>query len=141
MTLRLTLPAKYISGPAKDLVKLFVDHYNKKHEIALAAEDLHVKIVGGDHLGSDVLVSDTLRNGVECYLMGKDAFVQPTKAPSPLFFLIPPSGHPPPTPSGCIWRDFDVNLRANAFSADLQFCHDFLLCLCVCVYWLIFNLY
>lgn len=82
MTLRLTVPAKYVAGPTRGIVKLFVDHYNKKHEGAnqLDVEALHLKIVGGHHLTLDALVSDSLREGVECYLMGEDAFRQPPPA-------------------------------------------------------------
>jgi len=66
-----------------DVVKLFVDHYNKKHEPALNAEDLHVKIVGGEHLRPDMLVNENLKNGDECYLMGEDAYSRPSAEPKP----------------------------------------------------------
>jgi len=73
MTLRLTLPKKYVNGPTKEVVRLFVDHYNKKHtEHQLNTETLHLKIVGGDHLEHHVLVQDTLSNGNECYLLPPD---------------------------------------------------------------------
>eukprot|EP00971_Amphidinium_carterae_P290774 5774073-Amphidinium_carterae.2 len=63
MTLRLTLPQKYVNGPSKDacmprsevcrhiplfdqdVIRLFVEHYNKKHaESPLDVDDLHVKV-------------------------------------------------------------------------------------------------
>lgn len=73
MTLRLTLTKKYVSGPTKDVVRLFVDHYNKKHtENKIDTETLHLKIVGGDHLEHQALVEDTLSNGNECYLLPPD---------------------------------------------------------------------
>lgn len=73
MTLRLTLTKKYVNGPTKDVVRLFVDHYNKKHAgKQIDSETLHLKIVGGDHLEHHVLVQDTLSNGNECYLLPPD---------------------------------------------------------------------
>lgn len=72
MTLKLTLPQKYVNGPTRDVVKLFVDHYNKKHpEDKLDMESLHLKIVGGDHLDRDAKVSQTLSSGDEAYLLGE----------------------------------------------------------------------
>lgn len=71
MTLRLTLPQKYVNGPTKEVVKLFIDHYNKKHpEAQLEADALHLKIVGGSHLDRSGKVSASLANGDECYLLG-----------------------------------------------------------------------
>jgi len=79
MTLRLTLPQKYVNGPTKDVVKLFVDHYNKKHtDSPLDMVALHLKIVGGNHLDSEERVRDTLKSGDECYLMDSSA-PQPPK--------------------------------------------------------------
>merc|ERR1712151_786038 len=58
---------------AQAVVKLFVDHYNKKKaETPLDAAALHIKIVGGDHLSADARVSDSIKNGDECYLLGQD---------------------------------------------------------------------
>lgn len=69
MTLRLTLPGKYVDGVTKEVVKLFVGHYNKKHsEHPLDTEALHLKIVGGDHLDHAASVRDTINNGDECYI-------------------------------------------------------------------------
>eukprot|EP00439_Symbiodinium_sp_Y106_P072602 s727_g13.t1 len=74
MTLRLTLPQKYVNGTNKEVVKLFVDHYNKKKaDNMLSSEDLHLKIVGGIHLDNEERVRDSLSNGDECYLLGKDS--------------------------------------------------------------------
>jgi hypothetical protein len=73
MTLRLTLPQKYVNGTCKEVVKLFVDHYNKKHgedeQHRLDVEAMHLKIVGGDHLDSEERVRDVLSAGDECYLL------------------------------------------------------------------------
>lgn len=70
MTLRLTLPAKYVSAPNRDLIKLFCDHYNKKHEgNQLDASALHLKIVGGDHLDHEERVRDVIKAGDELYLL------------------------------------------------------------------------
>mmetsp|Transcript_63001 Transcript_63001/g.117849 ORF Transcript_63001/g.117849 Transcript_63001/m.117849 type:complete len:274 (-) Transcript_63001:31-852(-) len=74
MTLRLTLPQKYVNGTNKEVVKLFVDHYNKKHaEQQLSMEELHLKIVGGIHLDNEERVRESLSNGDECYLLGRDS--------------------------------------------------------------------
>eukprot|EP00928_Gymnodinium_smaydae_P015105 TRINITY_DN15536_c0_g1_i1.p1 TRINITY_DN15536_c0_g1~~TRINITY_DN15536_c0_g1_i1.p1 ORF type:complete len:280 (-),score=59.07 TRINITY_DN15536_c0_g1_i1:91-930(-) len=82
MTLRLTLPQKYLSGPTKALVKLFVDHYNKKHASApLDAEALHIKVVGGEHLDREELVSDSLKDGTEVYLMDEEALRREKEKP------------------------------------------------------------
>lgn len=71
MTLRMTLPKKYMSGPTRDAVKLFVDHYNKKHpEQPLDHEVLHLKVVGGNHLEREARVEDFVANGDECYILG-----------------------------------------------------------------------
>lgn len=74
MTLRLTLPQKYVSGTNKEVVKLFVDHYNKKHsDNSISVADLHLKIVGGNHLDNEDRVKECLGNNDECYLLGKDS--------------------------------------------------------------------
>jgi len=82
MTLRLTLPQKYVNGATKEVVKLFVDHYNKKHtESPLDVEALHLKIVGGNHLTHESRVKDTMAHGDECYLLGEKSSV-PAKRPA-----------------------------------------------------------
>lgn len=103
MTLRLTLPQKYINGPTSAVVKLFVDHYNKKHqEDQLSAESLHLKIVGGDHLSRDARVSETLANGDEAYLLGEAARTSPVakraavaKEPAPAPAQVPATSSKP----------------------------------------------
>lgn len=70
MTLRLTLPQKYINGSTLEVIKLFVDHYNKKHsESTLDGEVLVLKIVGGDYLDHKTKVREVLASGDECYLL------------------------------------------------------------------------
>lgn len=93
MTLRLTLPQKYVSGTCKEVVRLFVDHYNKKHEEhRLDVEALHLKIVGGDHLDNEERVRDVLKASDECYLLPEHArkekqavtaSSEPTPSPQP----------------------------------------------------------
>jgi len=84
MTLRLQLPQKYVNGPTKEVVKLFVDHYNKKHtESQLDCEALHLKIVGGNHLEHDSRVRDTMAHGDECYLLGDSASRPAAKRAAP----------------------------------------------------------
>jgi len=70
MTLRLTLPQKYVNGPTKDVVKLFIEHYNKKKAPTLDADAFHLKLVGGNHLDREASVRDTFANGDECYVLG-----------------------------------------------------------------------
>lgn len=84
MTLRLTLPQKYVSGTNKEVVKLFVDHYNKKHaDNSISVADLHLKIVGGNHLDNEDRVKESLANNDECYLLGKDSQSPEKKAKEP----------------------------------------------------------
>lgn len=86
MTLRLTLPQKYVNGTCKEVVKLFVDHYNKKHtEEKLDVEAMHLKIVGGDHLDGEERVRDVMSGGDECYLLPESMRgqkVDPAPAPA-----------------------------------------------------------
>jgi len=88
MTLRLTLPKKYASGPTKEVVRLFVEHYNKKHKEAehqLDATALHLKLVGGNHLEREALMEDFVASGDECYLLGGEVLVgvpPPAKRPA-----------------------------------------------------------
>ncbi|CAJ1403254.1 unnamed protein product [Effrenium voratum] len=80
MTLRLTLPAKYVNGTNREIVKLFVDHYNKKNGASpISVEDLHLKIVGGVHLDNEERVRESLTSGDECYLLGKNSEGPPAK--------------------------------------------------------------
>mmetsp|Transcript_139911 Transcript_139911/g.241717 ORF Transcript_139911/g.241717 Transcript_139911/m.241717 type:complete len:292 (+) Transcript_139911:54-929(+) len=70
MTLRLTLPQKYVNGPTREVVKLFVDHYNKKHPAdKLTMEEFHIKVVGGNHLEASAKVCDNMATGDECFLL------------------------------------------------------------------------
>lgn len=83
MTLRLTLPQKYVNGPTREVVKLFVDHFNKKHPAdKLTAEEFHIKIVGGDHLEGSAKVRDTMASGDECFLLPDSQRTAPVKRPS-----------------------------------------------------------
>jgi len=124
MTLRLTLTQKYISGETKGVVKLFVDHYNKKHAESghtLDAEELHLKIVGGDHLERDAEVSDKLKGGNECYLMGKDTFIQPVKPapPAPLAYSTTTSSSSAPAAGyGSAKKDEQGRLRCKRFGCQ-----------------------
>lgn len=80
MTLRLTLPQKYVDGKTRAVVQLFVDHYNKKRETGhLDAEGLHIKIVGGNHLDKESRVRDTMNSGDECFLL-PDGVAERTRA-------------------------------------------------------------
>lgn len=82
LTLRLTLPAKYVSGATKSVVKLFVDHYNKKFaDNQLDVEAFHLKVVGGEHLKHDETVEGNLKTGDECYLMTE--WTSPAAPPAP----------------------------------------------------------
>eukprot|EP00747_Dinoflagellata_sp_TGD_P167514 gnl/TRDRNA2_/TRDRNA2_192050_c0_seq1.p1 gnl/TRDRNA2_/TRDRNA2_192050_c0~~gnl/TRDRNA2_/TRDRNA2_192050_c0_seq1.p1 ORF type:complete len:288 (-),score=72.98 gnl/TRDRNA2_/TRDRNA2_192050_c0_seq1:100-963(-) len=94
MILRLTLPQKYVTGPCKDVIKLFVDHYNKKRaDTPLEAEKFHLKIAGGDHLDRDERVKDSLKEGDECYLLSDWNAVEPRK-PEKAAEPAPPAAKP-----------------------------------------------
>lgn len=106
MILRLTLPQKYVNGPTKDVVRLFVDHYNKKHtENQLDAESLHLKIVGGDHLEHDAIVRETMSHGDECYLLGPNSTSRlPAKRSAPST-TVNDMAAVPSVPSAVVERD------------------------------------
>jgi len=71
LTLRLTLPKKYQTGETKDVVKMFVDHYNKKFSAnPLDAEKLHLKVAGGNHLQPTAVMEDFVASGDDCYVLG-----------------------------------------------------------------------
>jgi len=129
MTLRLTLPQKYVSGDAIEVVKLFVNHYNKKHtESLLAAEDLHLKIVGGNHLKNNDVVGDELSTGDECYLLGKDS-TQPIKRPGAsagYSASVPPPPAPvaPAASSKAATRNADGKIRCKNFGCQQFFDPD-----------------
>eukprot|EP00427_Karlodinium_veneficum_P002258 CAMPEP_0169165288 /NCGR_PEP_ID=MMETSP1015-20121227/59330_1 /TAXON_ID=342587 /ORGANISM="Karlodinium micrum, Strain CCMP2283" /LENGTH=196 /DNA_ID=CAMNT_0009237865 /DNA_START=32 /DNA_END=619 /DNA_ORIENTATION=+ len=96
MTLRIALPQKYLSGTCKEVVRLFVDHYNKKHseeQHRLDAEALHLKIVGGDHLDNEERVRDVLNASDECYLLPEHARREKTAVKASTF---DPDGEPQP---------------------------------------------
>eukprot|EP00927_Polykrikos_kofoidii_P056769 TRINITY_DN50849_c0_g1_i1.p1 TRINITY_DN50849_c0_g1~~TRINITY_DN50849_c0_g1_i1.p1 ORF type:complete len:278 (-),score=44.92 TRINITY_DN50849_c0_g1_i1:126-959(-) len=118
LTLRLTLPAKYVNGTTQAVVKLFVDHYNKKHpENTLDHETLHLKVVGGEHLPHSAQVSDTLRNGEECYLLGEDALMgrsEPRPEPAP----VPAAPTPAPSVPKASRKDEGGKVRCKRFGCN-----------------------
>lgn len=71
LTLRLTLPKKYVDGPTKNVCDLFVKQYNNKHgtENPLEPDKFHLKLAGGDHLYRDSVVKDHVSEGDELYVM------------------------------------------------------------------------
>jgi len=96
MTLRLTLPAKYVNAPNRDLIKLFCDHYNKKHEgHKLDATSLHLKIVGGDHLDHEERVRDVIKANDELYLLAGSEML-PSQRPAA---AAAPAARPAPAPA------------------------------------------
>lgn len=100
LTLRLTLPPKYVNGPTRDVVKLFVDHYNKKRgddaKTHLDAEAFHLKVVGGDHVDRDERVRDSVSDGDECYLMSSFTAKVPAKrVPAPTAASVAAAGAGP----------------------------------------------
>lgn len=101
MTLRLTLPKKYAAGASKEVVKLFCDHYNKKHaEHPLDASALHLKLVGGNHLEREALMDDFVASGDECYLLGGEVLIGvPAPAKRPASTAAPPPPAPVAAPS------------------------------------------
>lgn len=101
MTLKMTLPQKYVSGNTGELVKLFVNHYNKKHGEAnpLDAAVLHIKVAGGEHLDREAKVRDSLASSDECYIMGDDSLpaggsLQSASKPNTASVATPAAGSP-----------------------------------------------
>mmetsp|Transcript_29785 Transcript_29785/g.81695 ORF Transcript_29785/g.81695 Transcript_29785/m.81695 type:complete len:279 (-) Transcript_29785:77-913(-) len=119
LTLRLTLPEKYVKGPTSAVVKLFVDHYNKKLKdsaIALDETAMHIKVVGGEHLDPEAKVAETLRGGDECYIMGKEALErQSMKRDVPVKKAEPASA---PAPSKAPATDEQGRLRCKRFGCQ-----------------------
>jgi len=116
MTLRIALPQKYLSGTCKEVVRLFVDHYNKKHseeQHRLDAEALHLKIVGGDHLDNEERVRDVLNASDECYLLPEHARREKTavKASSESAPKSEPSQPSAPSRGNCDNRDKEAPVK------------------------------
>eukprot|EP00931_Biecheleriopsis_adriatica_P064417 TRINITY_DN39202_c0_g1_i1.p1 TRINITY_DN39202_c0_g1~~TRINITY_DN39202_c0_g1_i1.p1 ORF type:complete len:274 (-),score=67.26 TRINITY_DN39202_c0_g1_i1:50-871(-) len=124
MTLRLTLPQKYVNGTNLEVVKLFVNHYNKKHaEHPIAAEDLHLKIVGGIHLDNEERVRDSLSHGEECYLLGKDSQGPAPKAKvAEAGYVAPKESEAKPAPKAAARED--GKLRCKNFGCQRFFDPD-----------------
>mmetsp|Transcript_6309 Transcript_6309/g.18159 ORF Transcript_6309/g.18159 Transcript_6309/m.18159 type:complete len:274 (-) Transcript_6309:130-951(-) len=117
MTLRLTLPKKYQSGPTRDVVKLFVDHYNKKNaENPLDASALHLKVVGGNHLDMDAKMDDFVASGDECYILGGD-FVPATAPPAKR----PAESAAPAAPKAAADASKDGKARCKRFGCNRYF--------------------
>jgi len=122
MTLRLTLPQKYINGPTKNVVKLFVDHYNKKHEDApLDADSLHIKIAGGDHLEPDAVVRDDMAHGDECFVLGEAARRPAKRVAASTPGVNSPSGTVPDTASKPPVKDDQGRVRCKRFGCQKFF--------------------
>jgi len=125
MTLRLTLPAKYVNGLTKEVVKLFADHYNKKHsEHPLDMEALHLKIVGGDHLDHNAQVRDTITHGDECYILSN--FDGPSAseiaAVAARAAALAPATPPPIVPAAPkVVKDADGKVRCKRFGCQQFF--------------------
>lgn len=132
MTLRLTLPPKYIEQPTKAVVRLFVDHYNKKHEAKpLDAESLHLKVVGGNHVDRDAVVNEALSHNDECYLMDANSFVScPAKRPAATSTAAAVKPRPPAASSddSCrqskVVKDEKGNVRCKRFGCNRFFDPD-----------------
>lgn len=127
MTLRLTLPVKYVNGQCREVVRLFVDHYNKKHSEdheKLDVEAFHLKIVGGDHLDAEERVRDSMAGGDELYLLpesmrGKKEDPRPA-APAPVP-PVPSAPSAPARPAGAapkVVKDENGRLRCKNFGCQ-----------------------
>jgi hypothetical protein len=92
LTLRLTLPKKYVDGLTKNVCDLFVKQYNNKHGAAntLDAEKFHLKVAGGDHLAKDVVMKEYVSEGDELYVMSTFDNNQPV-AKKPTLAAPPPA--------------------------------------------------
>lgn len=106
LTLRLTLPKKYVEGQTKNVCDLFVKQYNNKHGATntLDAEKFHLKVAGGDHLARDFVMKDYVSDGDELYVMStfdnqpvakKPTLAAPPPAAKPSAYSAPPA---PPAP-------------------------------------------
>mmetsp|Transcript_47174 Transcript_47174/g.102689 ORF Transcript_47174/g.102689 Transcript_47174/m.102689 type:complete len:277 (+) Transcript_47174:73-903(+) len=95
MTIKMTMPKKLLDGPAENVVKFAVDHYNKQGKYSsnpLDASAFHLKLAGGHHIDNAGIVADHFRGGDELHLMstyeGATAQVRP-----------PAPAKPEPTPA------------------------------------------
>lgn len=134
LTLRLTLPKKYVDGPTKNVCDLFVKQYNNKHGAAntLEAEKFHLKVAGGDHLARDFVMKDYVSEGDELYVMSsfdsqpvakKPALAPPAAASKPAPTPSPysaPKAPEPAKPSGAKVRE-DGKVRCKRFGCNRWF--------------------
>jgi hypothetical protein len=127
MTLRLTLPQKYINGQCREVVKLFVDHYNKKHEEnKLEMEVMHLKLVGGDHLDAEERVRDVIAGGDELYLLPESMRGKKQEAPKAVSAPAPSPSAPSKAPSETkvcpkVNKDADGKVRCKNFGCQNSF--------------------
>jgi len=99
LTLRLTLPKKYVDGPTKNVCDLFIKQYNNKHGGAneLDSQNFHLKVAGGDHLSRDSVMKDYVSEGDELYVMSSmDNQPAPKKPPAPVVAAPKPAASPYP---------------------------------------------
>lgn len=90
MTIKMTMPKKLVNGPASDVVKFAVDHYNKQEKYAsnpLDTSQFHLKLAGGHHIDNAGIVADHFRGGDELHMMstyeGATAQVRPPPSTAP----------------------------------------------------------
>lgn len=123
MTLRLTLPQKYVNGSTQEVVKLFVDHYNKKHaDNVLDAQALHLKVVGGDHITPPQKVRDVLGNGDECYILGETSGVTaPKRSAPPASVDAPGKASPSSEAPSKVVKDANGKLRCKRFGCQQMY--------------------
>mmetsp|Transcript_1413 Transcript_1413/g.4260 ORF Transcript_1413/g.4260 Transcript_1413/m.4260 type:complete len:318 (-) Transcript_1413:35-988(-) len=69
MTVKLTLPKKWLTGPAQRLVDTFVEAYNKKHpESALDENAVHFEKKDGFEVPFDAPVNSFMESGEDLYI-------------------------------------------------------------------------
>ena len=69
MSIKLTLPKKWVSGPAQRLVDTFVEAYNKKHaENELDESEMHFEKKDGFVIPFDAPVNSFMESGDELIL-------------------------------------------------------------------------
>jgi len=104
-------------------IKLFVDHYNKKHsENPLDAEALHLKLVGGNHLERSALMEDFVASGDECYLLGGEVLAGvPAPAKRPASTSAPAPAAPAAAPSKAASEKEKGKARCKRFGCQKYF--------------------
>jgi len=124
LTLRLTMPAKYVEGPTNDVIKLFIGHYNKKHEdTPLDPDKFHLKIVGGEHLDREERVKDCVKDKDELYVLSGVEMLPAKRAVAPVAVQAATSPAPKANSTGPK-KDAEGRVRCKNFGCKNWFFED-----------------